>query len=378
MQFKALVFSAMLLAGSTAAFAQETNRDANGKIQYGPYETNKFFDNWFVGVGGGVNIALDDVDDLTSGTGFATDVFVGKWIEPCWGIRAGWQGLKNSFDNYDSFKYNYFHGDLLWNVSNQFWGYKEKRVYNLVPYLTAGLVSTDSGKGFAAGAGLLNTFRLGNRVSLFVDARAIALNASDLYDGPASGAASNVSVTGGLTFNLGKTNWTRKSTTVSGYESALAAASAASAAALAAKNAASKEAEALAAENASLKDENENLKKQLAAGCCKGGLNEPAYVYFQIGKAVPSVLEEAHLASIASQILASKENVKYTISGNADSKTGSARRNMQLSQKRADYVADVLVNQYGVNAERLTVVANGGNDLFDNPQLNRATIIERD
>lgn len=380
MKVKALIFSAALLASATCAFAQESNRDANGKIQYGPYETNKFFDNWFIGVGGGVNIALDNVnDDLTNGTGLATDVFVGKWIEPCWGIRAGWQGLKNSFDNSDSFKYNYFHGDLLWNVSNQFWGYKEKRVYNLVPYLTAGLVSTDAGKGFAAGAGLLNTFRLGNRVSLFVDARAIALNASDLYDSSVGGAAGNVSVTGGLTFNLGKTNWTRKATTVSGYESALAAAAAASAAAVAAKNAATKEAEALAAENASLKDENEDLKKQLAHAQEHAGniLKEPAYVYFQIGKAVPSVLEEAHLASIANQILSSCESTKFTISGNADSKTGSAKRNMQLSQKRADYVADVLVNQYGVNAERLTVVANGGNDLFENPQLNRATIIEK-
>lgn len=382
MKLKALIFTAALLAGATVAFAQETNRDANGKIQYGPYETNKFFDNWFVGVGGGVNFTIDKIDgDYKNGNGIATDVFVGKWFEPSWGIRAGWQGLKSGIGDYDDFKYHYFHGDLLWNVSNQFWGYKEKRVYNLIPYLNAGLISTDAGKGFVAGAGLYNTFRLSNRINLFVDIRGIIGEADDIYDSAVGGKAGNVSATGGLTFNLGKTNWTRKSTTISGYESALAAAAAASAAALAAKEAASKEAEALAAENASLKDENEDLKKQLAEAQANANsdlLNGPAYVYFQIGKAVPSVLEEAHLASIANQILASNENIKYTISGNADSKTGSAKRNMQLSQQRADYVADVLVNQYGVNAERLTVVANGGNDLFDNPQLNRAAIVEKD
>ena len=36
-----------VLSLSVAAFAQEDgNRDANGKIVRGPYETNNFWDNW--------------------------------------------------------------------------------------------------------------------------------------------------------------------------------------------------------------------------------------------------------------------------------------------------------------------------------------------
>ena len=45
------------MAFAPAAMAQENgNRDENGKIVRGPYLTNKFGDNWFIGVAGGVNI----------------------------------------------------------------------------------------------------------------------------------------------------------------------------------------------------------------------------------------------------------------------------------------------------------------------------------
>ena len=47
---KLIVFAAALLV-SIAAFAQETNKDANGNKQFGPYETNKFADNWVIGLG---------------------------------------------------------------------------------------------------------------------------------------------------------------------------------------------------------------------------------------------------------------------------------------------------------------------------------------
>lgn len=45
------------MLASTGVMAQENgNRDASGKIVRGPYETNRLFDNIWLGVGGGVNI----------------------------------------------------------------------------------------------------------------------------------------------------------------------------------------------------------------------------------------------------------------------------------------------------------------------------------
>ena len=50
----AAALAAVALTASPVAFAQEDgNRDENGKIVRGPYETNRFVDNWFVSAGGG-------------------------------------------------------------------------------------------------------------------------------------------------------------------------------------------------------------------------------------------------------------------------------------------------------------------------------------
>jgi hypothetical protein len=52
----------------TATFnvnAQENgNRDEFGNIVRGPYETNRFGDNWFIGAGGGINIFINDGYDI--------------------------------------------------------------------------------------------------------------------------------------------------------------------------------------------------------------------------------------------------------------------------------------------------------------------------
>ena len=60
--FKFLSAAAAALLVCAGAFAQEDgNRDANGKIVRGPYETNSFGSNWFVSVGGGIDLVLDGV-----------------------------------------------------------------------------------------------------------------------------------------------------------------------------------------------------------------------------------------------------------------------------------------------------------------------------
>ena len=80
---------------------------------------------------------------------------------------------------------------------------------------------------------------------------------------------------------------------------------------------------------------------------------------------------------VAKNIIARGENVKFTLSGNADSKTGSKKRNQQLSEQRADYVYKMMTEELGIDGSRFTVKANGGNDIFDSPELNRAVIIEK-
>lgn len=136
----ALAVMASMLVAVPAANAQENgNRDENGKIVRGSYETNRFGDNWFIGVGAGVNSWLGKGVDGKAG--IATDIYVGKWITPSVGVRGGWQGLKNKVVAQDgftacegAFNCNTVHVDFLWNLSNAFSGYKETRTWNVIAY----------------------------------------------------------------------------------------------------------------------------------------------------------------------------------------------------------------------------------------------------
>ena len=56
----AMALAAVSMIAAPAINAQEDgNRDENGKVVRGPYLTNRFVDNWFVGVAGGVNLLYD-------------------------------------------------------------------------------------------------------------------------------------------------------------------------------------------------------------------------------------------------------------------------------------------------------------------------------
>ena len=90
--YGASALAAVLMAAPISADAQENgNRDEFGAIVRGPYETNQFGDNWFVGIGGGINLLMNDGYDVKIGP--SMDANFGKWITPSVGIRAGYQGL---------------------------------------------------------------------------------------------------------------------------------------------------------------------------------------------------------------------------------------------------------------------------------------------
>ena len=58
--FGALAIASLLFSAN--AFAQENNnRDENGKVVRGAYETNKAFDNTFIGIGAGVNSVMPSI-----------------------------------------------------------------------------------------------------------------------------------------------------------------------------------------------------------------------------------------------------------------------------------------------------------------------------
>jgi outer membrane protein OmpA-like peptidoglycan-associated protein len=380
---------AVAMTASPALKAQENgNRDENGKVVRGPYETNRFGDNWFIGAGGGVNILLNEGYDPVIGP--SIDANLGKWFTPSVGMRVGYQGFKTnvSADNAtQNFGYMYFHGDFLWNMSNALGGYKETRFWNLVPYAHAGYFRTYGLNGsdfydneIAAGAGLLHNLRLIDRLDLIIDMRATVMNGRAIGT---DGVSLLPSVTAGLAVDLGFPNFVRTSTVVAALELANAEKSAileAATLALEAANLALEEENMdLEKANAALAKENSALKKKPSGMDFTAFFENmsPATVYFEIGQAVLNDKEMEHLDFIAKNIVSSADKntkIYLTLLGTADGNTGTMRRNQHLSEARAKYIYDILTAKYNISKERLIIKSEVVRKAAK-PALSRAVVI---
>ena len=380
---------AVAMTASPALKSQENgNRDENGKVVRGPYETNRFGDNWFIGAGGGVNIFLNEGYDPVIGP--SIDANLGKWFTPSVGMRVGYQGFKTnvSADNAtQNFGYMYFHGDFLWNMSNALGGYKETRFWNLVPYAHAGYFRTYGLNGsefydneIAAGAGLLHNLRLIDRLDLIIDMRATVINGRAIGT---DGVSLLPSVTAGLAVDLGFPNFVRTSTVVAALELANAEKSAileAATLALEAANLALEEENMdLEKANAALSKENSALKKKPSGMDFTAFFENmsPATVYIEIGQAVLNDKEMEHLDFIAKNIVSSADKntkIYLTLLGTADGNTGTMRRNQHLSEARAKYIYDILTAKYNISKERLIIKSEVVRKAAK-PALNRAVVI---
>lgn len=387
------VLVAVLVLSTTCAFAQQEvkgreNRDANNKIVRGPYLTNRFFDNIFIGVAGGVNVYHGENDSYGSfgkRLAPALDINVGKWFTPSVGARVGYSGInakgwttsqtlyakdlfeKNVYN--EKFGVSYLHADFMWNISNAISGYREDRTWNFVPFVGTGWARSYGNDAynneFAMSIGLLNNIRLCNVVDLTLEARHMFV--SQNFDGVIRGSKGEgmTSVTVGLTFKLNRRNFKRApKEVVPDYTPYIDRINTLE--------------NTLQDKEDQIKDLNDQLaaaRKQKPAPVTKVESASMA-IFFQIGKADLTDKEMINLGYMAEIIKKSPEKT-FKVIGSADKSTGSAKRNQQLSEMRAEAVCNALVEKYGVNKKQLQVVANGSNnEPFDKPVLNRVTIVE--
>ena len=374
------------------AFAQEdANRDADGTVVRGPYVTNGAFDNTFISLGAGVNSVIEKGFGLGK-MGLATEVDFGKWFSPSVGLRAGWHGLYNTSKSgeLDKDPFHYIHADILWNVSNSIDGYKETRFWNFIPYVSGGLTMIKHhdlkvyDQELAAGVGLLNSLRLGERVNLNLDLGIIAARAAAYeMNGFLGRYVGFPFATLGLQFNLGRTGFDRLSSvmpvvvpvpfTEAQY------------------NALKDKVAALEKENAQLKNKIADLENQLAPfknlvdgqtylfqngrfTAVEAKVASPATIYFDLGSAKVSEREKAHLEFFANNVV--DNATKLLLTGSADKQTGTAKGNMKLSEQRVDAVK-ALLGKLGANTDNIETVANGDTkNVFDTPAKNRCVVIE--
>lgn len=391
---KHICLFALLLFSGLAAQAQETgsrdNRDAQGRIVRGPYETNRLFDNIFVGVAGGVNLYFGENDSegkFGKRLAPALDIHVGKWFTPSIGARVGYAGLQakgwttagtlyakkadgNLFQ--EKFGVMYLHADAMWNFSNAVSGYREDRTWNFVPYAGVGWArsygndSHDNEIGFDVG--LLNVVRLCKSLDLTLEARCLLVN--QRFDGVSGGRLGEgmLSVTAGLAYKFNRRGFTRASNVqpidITPYLNRIRG--------LEENNS------ALASKNSVLNDENEKLRNAPAKVVVEQKVSaSPVVLFFKIGKATLDSKELTNLEFYVKNAIKADKDKTFTLIGSADKATGSRELNQRLSEQRMEYVYNLLKNKYGVAPDRLVKKAEGDtNNRFAEPELNRAVIVE--
>lgn len=353
--------------------------------------TNPFWSNWFFSIGGGASVMYGDNDQQLGDFGKrispTLNVALGKWFTPGLGLRLQYSGLQvkgftmdpkadyvrgtqRSNGSYKQrFDYMNFHGDVMFNLSALFGGYNEYRVYEIIPYLGAGFTynyTKPHRKAVAINAGIINRFRLSN--ALDINLELSAMGVEDKFDGTIAGKRPYdgvFSATLGLTYHFPQRGFARPMPQlISAVELAT-----------------------LQQQIAQMAADNQQLQSALTAAQNRPvEVTEtevvvtdpdiaPRTVFFTIGSAVVSPRGKMNLSYLAEQ-MKQFPNATYTVNGYADSATGTPAINQELSLKRAQAVVDVLVNDYGIAADRLKISADGGVDKFGQPILNRVVLVQ--
>lgn len=379
---KKSLLAIVLAVVSIGAYAQNVTENTD---KY-KVETNRFWNNWFISVGGGAQVYFGD-DSGKAGFGDrlapALDIAVGKWFTPGLGLRLGYNGLqaKNATLNagapyIDGRESGYYtqkwdlanvHADVLINLSNMLCGYSESRFYSFIPYAGLGwLHSYDAPKNdeFGFNAGLINRFRLSPAFDLNLEIRGI------LFKDQLAGGLNKAGIGGatlGFTYKFKQRDFKRGTIVNTGIS----------------------EDELRRIQNQLRESQayNDQLKAELEAARNKKPTvvlpekvyadNAPRVIFFPIGSSKLTPQDLVHVQNIAKAIKNGDPNKTYNVYGYADKQTGSASWNEKLSKARAQAVADALVKE-GVSKDRIKVDGKGGVGVMylNNSKLSRVVITE--
>jgi outer membrane protein OmpA-like peptidoglycan-associated protein len=367
------------------SYAQEDDFTISGEKH--SVSTNSFWANWFVQGNVTWNAFYDagqtplvaPFRKFPTGeghTGLGFSAAIGKWFTPGLGLRAkfaGWrQGSKDANGNKPEKLWS-GNGQVLFNVTNMLLGYDENRLWNAIPYAGAGFYRQNGCYRTMLSIGLLNTFRLTDRVAANLE---LGWGSCDRQNGGMAlkNRLNQCTIEVGLTYKLGKHSW-KPTPDMEAYQSLMQG-----------------ELDALNAQLADMQNENAALQDEVKKANEKVTYSKPTVstrvvtqetakvvsapisIFFAKGKvasAEPRDIE--NIAAIAKT--ARENNLKVYITGYADSKTGTAEANQKISERRAEAVAAELVKQ-GVSRDMITTVGGGGVDQMKNSDFNRRAVVE--
>ena len=408
---KKYLLTVALAAIGIVGYADDTTRnsaDFTEEVYYNDskgysVQTNSFWKNWNLSIGAGAQTYFGDHNKQLLWKNRITpafDVALGKWFTPGIGVRgvASGYALKGATQNgafstgelitekpyagyylsYQEFNFLHAHLDVMLNMTNLCCGFKEERIYNIIPYFgfgwSAALENSNRlpeditpGREVRANIGLINSFRLNRLFDLNIDVRGAYIQ--DRFDGETGGRYGEglLSATANLVWKIGGNTWERSKTIVR-YDNRTI-------------NELRDMMDQLSRDNEELQKALDDCNKEKAEAAAKKiAVVAPNLVTFKINKSNLSKEARANLGLLAEVIKENDSNVVYTITGYADAATGNKEINDRLSKERAQAVYDCLVNEFGVNPDQLRMDYKGGveNMFYDDPALSRAVITRGD
>lgn len=382
----------LLIVLAFASFSMASMAQDDPTLKYS-VATNSFWSNWFIQLGYNYNVFYSNEEHASNidndkspfksfRNSHGAAIAIGKWFTPGLGLRTKLQGIwgkevdpmvygKNASGKNKFWTLN---EQVLLNLSNMFCGYNPNRVWSFIPFAGAGLTRNMTHDVYAMqlSAGLLNQFRLSNRVALNLE---VGYNRQE---SDADGVWQYRTERGwdnkdnylygevGLTFNLGKTASWEKTPDVDAIK-------ALSQAQIDALNAQLNDANA---ENARLKNLLANQKAVETPKTVKEFVAVPVTVYFHLNKTNSGPSYAADLIDVKNLVDVAKEkNSGLLVTGYADSATGKADHNQWLSEKRAEQVANEIVKM-GVSRDKIETAAKGGVAILSPINLDRRATVE--
>ena len=377
--------------------------------------TNGFWHNWELSAGIGPHLYYGDNDwKVSKWTDMVTfpaiDLYLTKWASPSFGVGLGvtagkFKGLYQTYTehylpgegdvtalkyspvgnyqqdpvvSYTSGNADYDHNKLAvqqtWfvnayalahaNLMNIFGGYKPDRFFEIDAYAGGGIIYGFQKKGnipsATFNAGLMNKFRLAERLRLLINVRGALVG--DAFDGESymdehsdqgwlknHKLDGNFGITAGFSYNIGKeySKWRlAERTSVYQYD----------------------------------KEVVEKIVKETVPVPDPVIIKEVPEVWFHINFVIDRWdISKKELINIhaVSDLIKSTPNTKYLICGYADKQTATPAHNLMLSENRAKAVYNTMVNEFGVNPDQLVMDYKGGVDymFYNMKELSRCVMI---
>jgi outer membrane protein OmpA-like peptidoglycan-associated protein len=357
---------AFLLGTVMSVSAQEYQPQVGFSTENGSkvnFKKNKATDNLFISLGGGASMLFGDQNSdagYRDRVNWAAGLSIGKWYNPYLAYRLQLNGGQlNNFSNLfgvtglsnQDFLYGNAHVDVMFDVTN-FWApYNEKKLVRFIPFVGFGYAirpgKTVDGFAFkrsespSINLGAQIPFRLSDRIDLFLEGEYSIYNEQFNRTDVAHEEDRVFQALLGLNFKLGRTNFE----VIEPMDYDLL--------------------NDLNSQINSLRAQNEELGKR-PKSCPECPKVEPVVehreslknvIFFRLNSSVIDKNQEGNIFNTVEY--AKKHNLPIIVVGYADKKTGTADYNQGLSERRARAVAKRLSEQYGFPTEKISIEWKG-------------------